>query len=287
MKAVLSSVLLVCSIFFAIVGQAAPLSQGIPYYGEEFYQDLGKGAQNDVLIGRLQIILRSKHKQVPNAYDQISNACNGAGCYEHISLGYDSARVWLMGTYYLTEINGEYALPDVYCGNYKTASQFGSNGPGPDRYPDGNILNTEHTWPQSRFSGEFNGQMQKSDLHHLYPTDNQMNAIRGNYEFGEVARDTKKLKCPVSRFGKPAEGGNDVFEPPMAHKGNVARALFYFSVHYNLHISPRQEAYLRKWHKEDPVDDEEIRRNDEIMKVQGNRNPFVDYPELVDLINKF
>ncbi|WP_413580888.1 endonuclease I family protein [Bdellovibrio sp. HCB288] len=288
MKAMLSAVLVVCSIFFAISGNAASLSQGIPYYGEEFYKDLANGASNGALVARLQQILRGEHKQIPGKYDEVSEHCSGEGCYQHISLGYDGARAWLMGTYYLTQVNGHYAVNDVYCGVLRTEEEFpASRGPAPGKYPDGNILNTEHTWPQSRFSGQFNTGMQKSDLHHLYPTDNELNSIRGNYEFGEVARDAKKLKCPVSRFGKPAVGGNDVFEPPQAHKGNVARALFYFSVHYSLPISPRQEAFLRKWDKEDPVDDEEMARNNAIHMVQGNRNPFIDYPELTDKINKF
>jgi endonuclease I len=54
-----------------------------------------------------------------------------------------------------------------------------------------------------------------------------------------------------------------------------------------LPIDPRLEAVLRKWHKDDPVDDEERDRNEKIMKLQGNRNPFIDYPELVDKINDF
>ncbi|UYL09434.1 endonuclease [Bdellovibrio sp. SKB1291214] len=288
MKAMLSFVLVVCSLFITVSGQAALQSEGIPYYGEQFYRDLSSGVSNDELKDKLQHILLAKHKVVQGSYDEVSDNCSGQGCYEHVVLGYDGARTWMMGTYYITKVDGQYAIPDMYCAKYRTASEFSGNGaPAPGRYPDGNILNTEHTWPQSRFSNEFNKNMQKSDLHHLYPTDNEMNSTRGNYEFGEVVQDAKKLKCPVSRFGKPAGGGNDVFEPPTAHKGNVARALFYFATNYGMHISPRQEAFLRKWHKEDPVDQEEMNRNVEIFKVQGNRNPFIDHPELVDRINKF
>jgi hypothetical protein len=38
------------------------------------------------------------------------------------------------------------------------------------------------------------------------------------------------------------------------------------------------------WHKKDPVDDFERNRNEVIYSYQNNRNPFIDYPEFVDLI---
>ena len=42
---------------------------------------------------------------------------------------------------------------------------------------------------------------------------------------------------------------------------------------------------LKQWNAEDPVDDNEVYANDYIeTKLQGNRNPFVDYPQLVDNI---
>jgi len=41
---------------------------------------------------------------------------------------------------------------------------------------------------------------------------------------------------------------------------------------------------LMKWSKEDPVSQKEIDRNEAIWQLQGNRNPFVDYPGLEDYI---
>ncbi|MCB0368129.1 MAG: endonuclease [Bdellovibrionales bacterium] len=35
------------------------------------------------------------------------------------------------------------------------------------------------------------------------------------------------------------------------------------------------------------MDQEEITRNEEIYKAQGNRNPFIDYPELAAMIADF
>ncbi|MBV2169573.1 MAG: endonuclease [Bdellovibrio sp.] len=268
---------------------AAPSSQAIPYYGEKFYLDLSTGASNDALKNNIKAVLRSYHRAVKGTYDQIVSECTGQGCYAQTSLGYDGARVFLMGSYYLIDHgNGSYGVRDVYCDTEKTAEDFkGRSTPGPDKIPDNNVINVEHTWPQSRFSGRHNKGLQKADLHHLFPTDTQLNSIRGNYTFGEVTQDSQKLKCPVSRFGRPASGNREVFEPPKNHKGNVARALFYFSLRYDLPITPGEEAFLKKWSKEDPVDEDEVRRNNEIFRVQGNRNPFVDFPELEDSIQDF
>ena len=41
---------------------------------------------------------------------------------------------------------------------------------------------------------------------------------------------------------------------------------------------------LMRWSKEDPVSQKEIDRNNTIWQMQGNRNPFVDYPGLEDYI---
>lgn len=267
---------------------AASMSEVIPYYGEDFYQDLKVGVANQDLSNRLKVILKSFHTPQSGAMDQITPNCAGAHCYSHTSVGYNTARVFLMGKFYLIKDGNGYGVKDVYCDRDHMSGDFKSGeAPGPDKVPDSNVINVEHTWPQSRFTGKYRGDMQKSDLHHLFPTDSQMNAIRGNNWFGEVVKDTKVLKCKNVRIGKSSAGGYDVFEPPREHRGNVARALFYFSIRYDMPIDSVQEAFLRKWNKEDPVDDEELNRNDKIAEVQFNRNPFVDYPELSDKISDF
>ena len=63
--------------------------------------------------------------------------------------------------------------------------------------------------------------------------------------------------------------------------------MFYFSTVYEMPIDEKQEATLRKWHKEDPVDANEIARNDAIEALQHNRNPYIDHPEYVDKIKDF
>lgn len=282
-------ILLVSCLISGTFASAAPSSEEIPYYGEKFYRDLATGVANDDLKENIKTVLTSMHMRVDGGMDEIGNCSGGRNCYQHVALGYDGARVFLLGNFYLVNAgNGTYDIKDVYCDTIRTSAEFGgSKRPGPNVIPEANILNTEHTWPQSRFNGRMNKGMQKSDMHHLYPTDNEMNSIRGNNPFGEVAKDKKTLRCKASRYGKSTRGNADVFEPPANHRGNVARSLFYFSIRYDLQIDSNQEAYLRKWSKEDPVDEEEIRRNDEIHRMQGNRNPFIDFPGLEDSINNF
>lgn len=202
------------------------------------------------------------------------------------SLGYDGARKVMFGQMYLKKDASGYFIQDVYCNK-----KFGGNtGVGPGTIPKSEYINCEHTWPQSKFTPSFPSEIQKADLHHLYPSDSRANSIRGNMNFTDVARDSGDLangNCTASKFGSSALNNNDGFEPPLIHKGNVARSLFYFSVRYKISIPKNEEDVLRRWNDLDPVDQEEMDRNNAIEKVQGNRNPFIDFPALAYDINKF
>jgi hypothetical protein len=284
----LKSAFAVC-LLWSVSATAAPASVAIPYYGDQFFQDLNSGVGNQDLKNELKQILKSYHVANDGVMDKIVSDCAAATgtCYAHNVVGYNGARVFLMGNFYLVNENGSYGVKDVYCDTVRHASEFKHGAPGPNAIPDNTVVNIEHTWPQSRFTGKYPNEMQKSDLHHLFPTDSQLNAIRGNYWFGEVTKDSKNLKCNSARIGTGSLGGQQIFQPPQDHRGHVARALFYFSIRYDLAIDPMEEVVLRKWNRENPVDDEEMRRNNEIYKVQGNRNPFVDYPDLADRIADF
>jgi deoxyribonuclease-1 len=272
---------------FASWAPAALLSEKIPYYGKEFYQDLQSNVPGKDLSMRLKLVLRSYHSAVGGDLDEVSSSCKQR-CYQHTAIGYKAARVFLLSNYYLIKTADGYNVHDVYCDHDITPADFKWGKPaGPDRLPDERVVNVEHTWPQSRFTGRYPTELQKSDLHHLYPTNSKTNSARGNNKFGEVARETQHLDCPNVHAGVAAGGHSQIFEPPKEHKGNVARALFYFSTRYDLAIDPEEEAFLRKWHREDPVDEEEMARNEKIFTAQRDRNPFVDYPELVDKIENF
>lgn len=175
--------------------------------------------------------------------------------------------------------SGKVFIKDVYC--HKVV-YFRHNG-----LPKNNVMNCEHTWPRSRFSNSEPFSTQEADLHHLYPTDSRANSIRGNHIFTDFRYNTGIDNCAASSYGRDEASGRKAFEPPTAQKGNVARALFYFSIRYNIAIPNAEEVHLRRWNDLDPVDADEMRRNNLVQAAQGNRNPFIDNPALARQIADF
>lgn len=149
-----------------------------------------------------------------------------------------------------------------------------------------NILNCEHTYAQSWFGYT---SVPKADLHHLFPVTMTVNSSRGNLPFGVV---TGTATTYASANGYVSKRGNDsnghtVFEPADQHKGDLARAILYFAVRYNMGLSydnVDMESTLLAWSAADPVSQKEVDRNEGIYAYQGNRNPFIDHPEYVNMI---
>lgn len=158
----------------------------------------------------------------------------------------------------------------------------------PDRDPDNDLMNCEHLWPRARLDGDRSSALyehQQSDLHHLAPSRPSANSLRGSLHFGVVVRDVNLDALP-SKAGLD-ERGDRVFEPQDKVKGDLARVMFYMSLRWGLDIRSDEERILRDWHRFDPVSEEERSKNDEIETIQGNRNPFIDCPSLVDRIDDF
>lgn len=247
----------------------------LSYYGADFSPNMS-GDLKTILYQ----ILASKHGSREGKPDVIGS-CSNATCYQHTPVGYSNARTILFGELYIEKDTRGNFVTEVYC-DEKVYFKHVSDISRMDR-----IVNIEHTWPQSKFSSAYNKDLQKSDLHHLYPSNSKANSVRGNYEFGDPKQgiDQDVPGCPISQITNTSVGR--VFTPPIEHRGNVARALFYFSIRYKLPISKSQEQVIRKWHKADPVDQEEETRHELIAERQLNRNPFIDFPELVDKISDF
>lgn len=216
--------------------------------------------------------------------------------YRVISSGYVSVKYDNLDDVYRTsDITASGNIWDVYstctwtfgnkkCGNYKNVCD---------------CYNKEHSIPQSWFGGK---SPMYSDAFHLYPTDGKVNGQRSNYPFGECGIGTSLGANALGRLGSSTFPGytGTVFEPDDEYKGDFARTYFYFATRYeNIMTSINGATFNKttypafstwsmnmflKWHREDPVSQKEIDRNNAIYKWQKNRNPFIDHPELAEYI---
>ncbi len=159
---------------------------------------------------------------------------------------------------------------------------------GPDEEPDHQDVNAEHVWPRQRLDADDESALfshQESDIHHLFPSDARANAARGHLPFGEADSDRDLGYLPAV-VGTDLNGDR-VFQPREERRGDVARALFYVSVRWGLEVEAPEEDVLRRWSGTDPVDARERMRNDAVEGQQGNRNPFVDCPQIAERIDDF
>ena len=223
--------------------------------------------------GSLSIDLKGQGKYADSYYSSTENkseeslktAINSLLALNYYDLGYTGARDKMYGS--IDNVNGD--VECVYTGRTATFNtRSGANS---------NNFNCEHTWPQSLFNS---ATPMKSDIHHLFPTDVTSNSKRGSYPFGLVTG------TPTWTVGG-SKLGNGVFEPRDIHKGTCARAMMYFTLRYQNYSSfmTNQESLLRDWHEQYPPSSFDIQRNNDIYLEQNNRNPFVDYPQILKRIN--
>ena len=161
---------------------------------------------------------------------------------------------------------------------------------------EGDCYNREHSVPKSWFN---DNPPMYTDLFHLYPTDGWVNNKRGNMPIGKV-NNASWTSSNGSKIGSSNISGysGQVFEPIDSFKGDFARTYFYMAVCYmdkNLgadaqsnfiggNLKPWSQQLLLQWAALDPVSQKEIDRNNAVYELQHNRNPFIDYPELAELI---
>lgn len=143
-----------------------------------------------------------------------------------------------------------------------------------------NKFNAEHVVPQSWFQAK---EPMKGDLHHLFACQPDCNAKRSNYPYfdfpnyiPESPYEVIRNHCGVSQFER--------FEPEYG-KGQVARAMLYFLLRYPKKINRRFRRkidinLLIRWHEQFPITLYEQHRNRAIFLIQGNRNPFIDFPKI-------
>lgn len=224
----------------------------------------------------------------------------------HVAQGYGA--LWSFYSSYERDdfYEADGSLLDIYSENpagsdpyvyTSTGEQCGSYNSEADCY------NREHSFPRSWFGGAV--EPMNSDVQHIFATDGYVNSKRGSYPYGEVG-SASYTSQNGSRLGSAAAGlgySGTVFEPIDEFKGDLARAYFYMATRYEdvlagwasnssygdavLDGSSTQVfeawflALLKSWHQQDPVSQKEVDRNDAAYGYQGNRNPYVDHPELV------
>ena len=156
-----------------------------------------------------------------------------------------------------------------------------------------------------------------SDLYNVRPATAKVNTARGNSKYIEFNEGDKYYESTdggpyaLKVNSDPNQGFATKCEPADQVKGDIVRSLMYTYIHYNKFGSynwyydepantkcvmgslqlnnvfgydnmDKIYEVISKWNKLDPVDDLERLRNDTIQAIQGNRNPFVDYPDLID-----
>ena len=204
-----------------------------------------------------------------------------------------------------TDVREDGKVWDMYSGitnfTFVTNQDRGSGG-----NKEGQFYNREHSFPNSWFGGKV--QPMYTDLHHMYPTDKLVNNKRGNNPFGETKGEMFTSAEGFSKLGVCTYPGYDgvVFEPNDEYKGDFARTYFYMVTCYEEKLpdwyanysdvkptldgtmypgfSGWQLAMLMKWAAQDPVSEKEINRNKAVYDIQNNRNPFIDYPGIEQLI---
>lgn len=192
--------------------------------------------------------------------------------------------------FFYTDQNPDGSVFDMYSNEIRYFNGF--NG------IDG--MHIEHSLPNSWWGGIKNNAYK--DLYHLYPADATMNMSKSNNPLGEVSgtpiRDNGLSKMGKNGFGNTYTG--NCFEPADIYKGDFARSYFYIATAYedyaSLWNSPMMQnntwpvwqswalQLLMEWNKNDLKSTREEERAEAVYKIQGNRNPFIDYPDLVDYI---
>lgn len=252
---------------FVVSNFGTPLN---PTYGnvqnqapDNYYDDLD-GLSGNALIQGIQDLISENGVVRTHTYNDIIDILKTTDQNPE-----NSNEIWLL---YTEEPSAKYLF------------QTGSSGV--DKW------NREHTFPRSRgdfFSIEDDDiatginewwetnadslRHANSDAHGLRAADAGENSSRGNQHYGQYV-------------GPPANSGS--------FKGDVARSILFLSLRYNdldiVNGFPNTTgelgdlATLLTWHQQDPPDDFEMNRNNIIYDWQKNRNPLIDFPQLVNFV---
>jgi len=267
------------------------------------YYDAIDGKQDSVLKSTLsQIIYPVNWSEMtqadgkPNLIKSQYQAGNRCG-YGTRGINEVHSKPYTWDGFLLTDTREDGSVWDMYSLNvyYMALDTIGAVS-----IPDQEI---EHCLPKGWWGGKANSNENDAfmDLHHLNPANARANNNKSDCPPGVVSTNITEVN-PIFKKGKNSAYGNFfVFEPCDEYKGDFARAYFYIATAYEnfiwqtaadnymtndsyMEFKPWLQEVLVAWHRLDPVSEKEIVRNNRVSDIQHNRNPFIDYPELVEYI---
>ena len=217
------------------------------YYTGSYEYDRLDDLSSSTLLTTLRTLMTSTHKRI-TTYDNCRDYSSKTDCENN---------------------DGRVSL--IYTSYSATMSQY-------------NGWNREHVWPKSLGGNNTSGG--GADLHHIRPSDAVVNSTRGNKLYG-YANGGKEVKGSNPATGYVGGHYGTYFEPLDNVKGDVARICLYVYVRWGYAWGADRitEVFqsvdvLLEWCALDPVDTWEMGRNEVVQNIQGNRNVFIDYPEL-------
>ncbi|MGS0689560.1 endonuclease [Shewanella sp. 30m-9] len=256
-----------------------PVADPTTFNGEIYYSDVLSGdfAHADELKNALSIIIAKDHKYL--TYKQ----------------------VWSTLTHADQDPDNDKNVIEIYTGASISKYDNQTSGSGAGKW------NREHVWAKSHgFPSD--SQWGYTDAHHLRPSDPGINTARSNNDFGACMDTGEEVMFNGMGTGNYLDKATDCWEPRDEVKGDVARMIMYMDTRYqgtdtattNMpdlvavdRLTTTAEdsepligtlCTLYAWNKLDAVDTYEQNRNNQVYKYQGNRNPFIDRPELVQQV---
>jgi endonuclease I len=225
------------------------------YYTGSYEYDVLDDYSGNTLYNMLQTLMRSTHTY-KSTYDDCHYKANRTDCEN--------------------ENGSDNKLLLIYTSYTATQSQW-------------NGWNREHVWPKSLGGDTTTGG--GADLHHIRPSDASVNSSRGNKKYGNAPGGTAKYGSNPASGYLGGHYNSTYYEPLDNVKGDVARICLYVHVRWGSDWGASSITsvfqsidVLLEWCALDPVDTWEMGRNEVIEDIQGNRNVFIDYPELAWLL---
>jgi len=210
----------------------------------------------------------------------------------------NSSNIWAVNQL-ADETLDNYDRVEVVYGNYKplkTLTASGANGGWQREHAFAQSLGDFDAASQGRTENE--SLILRSDFHNLFASDGSLNGSRNNLNLGNITDEMTDATNPTDSFGNSSECYRseqaNVFEPPEKDKPMLARGIFYMATRFEdldvvegvTLVRSRKHGMLSDlldW-SDNPVTRREYKHNVGVYFYQNNRNPYIDFPELVDYV---